>query len=296
MTYNGSCYDSFPVTSSSFSDIRFLEPRRRSLTRTGSVVHCHKATNETYVADKENTLWHLRNATFRKVEKYNVSLGDDMIGLTKIASYGAHLQHYESEMPSRMSLLRLLARNQEVMKQLEDFRVHGHGSVLHGIGSLLGSAIHSLASGGSLIIKTIGEGLRDTFHGVGDLDEKVVGSIANATSNVIGASASGASEILDSIGGPANIVLYALVLGLYAYLIYSRWGKPSPFTIRFNSGNQNSGEKITKIEDDTDEQTEQTFKQKEKRRLLHPTQNKPMVRHIRTNGGPESTIYTPMWC
>ena len=134
------------------------------------------------------------------MEKYNVSLGDDMIGLTKIASYGAHLQHYESEMPSRISLLRLLARNQEVMKQLEEFRVHGQGSVLHGIGSLLGSAIHSLASGGSLIIKTIGEGLCDTFHGVGDLDEKVVGSIANATSNVIGAGASGASEILDSIG------------------------------------------------------------------------------------------------
>ena len=134
------------------------------------------------------------------------------------------------------------------------------------------------------------------FHGVGDLDEKVVGSIANATSNVIGAGASGASEILDSIGGPANIVLYALVLGLYAYLIYSRWGKPLPFTLRFNSGNQKTGEKITKTEDDTDEQMEQTFKQKEKRRLLHPTQNKPMVHHIRTNGGPESTIYTPMWC
>merc|ERR1712175_60435 len=144
-------------------------------------------------------------------------------------------------------------------------------------GSLLGSAIHSLANGGSLIIKTIGEGLRDTFHGVGDLAEKVVGSIANATSNVIGAS--GASEILDSIGGPANIVLYALVLGLYAYLIYSRWGKPSPFTLKFNSGNQKTGDKMTTIEDDTDEQMEQTFKQDKKRRLLQPTQNKPMVRH-----------------
>merc|ERR1712175_63585 len=103
--------------------------------------------------------------------------------------------------------LRLLAKNQEVMKQLEEFRVHGNGSVLHGIGSLLGSAIHSLANGGSLIIKTIEEGLRDTFHGVGGLDEKVVGSIANATSNVIGAHASGISKTLDSIGGPSGIVL-----------------------------------------------------------------------------------------
>ena len=147
-----------------------------------------------------------------------------------------------------------------------------------------------------MIIKTIGKGLRDTFHGVGDLDEKVVGSIANATSNVIGAGASGASEILDSIGGPSSIILYVLVLGLYAYLVYSRWGKPSPFTVRFNSGNQKNDVKEAKIEDDTDEQTEKTFRQKEKRGLLPPIQNKPMVRHIRTNGGPESTIYTPMWC
>merc|ERR1712189_171166 len=113
----------------------------------------------------------------------------------------------------------------------------------------------------------------------GDLDEKVVGSIANATSNVIGAGASGASEILDSIGGPANIVLYALVLGLYAYLIYSRWGKPSPFTLKFNSGNQKTGDKTSTIVEDTDKQMEQTFRQKEKRRLLEPTQ-KPVVRHI----------------
>ena len=123
--YNGSCYDSFPVTSPSFTGIRFLEPRRRSLTRTGSIIHCSKATNETYVADKENAIWHLRNSTFYKVRKYNVSLGGDMIGLTKVASYGAHLQHYESEMPSRISLLKLLARNQEVIEQLEEFRVHG---------------------------------------------------------------------------------------------------------------------------------------------------------------------------
>ena len=62
--------------------------------------------------------------------------------------------------------------------------------MLAGIGSLLGGAIHSLASGRSMVIKTIGEGIRDIFHGVGDLDEKVVGSISNATSTVISAGAS----------------------------------------------------------------------------------------------------------
>ena len=65
----------------------------------------------------------------------------------RVASLGAHLEHYEQELPSRISLLKLLARSQEVIEQLEQFRVHGHGSVLQGIGSLLGSATHSLASG-----------------------------------------------------------------------------------------------------------------------------------------------------
>ena len=53
--------------------------------------------------------------------------------------------------------------------------------------------------------------------GVGDLDKKVVGSI--------GAGVSGVSQILNSIGGRLE---YILVIALYAYIIYSRWGKNSP--------------------------------------------------------------------
>ena len=83
------------------------------------------------------------------------------------------------ELPRRLSLLKLLARRQEVIAQLKNFNTHGQGSVLKGSGSLLGSAIHPLAW-------AISEGLRDTFHGVKDLDEKVLDSIANAMSNIIG--------------------------------------------------------------------------------------------------------------
>ena len=107
--------------------------------------------------------------------------------------------------------------------------------MLAGIGSLLGGAIHSLASGSSMIVKTIGEGIRDMFHRVGDLDEKVVGSISNATSTVISAGASGISQILDSIGGPSGIILYILVFGLYAYIIYSKCKKGQPFMFNFGT-------------------------------------------------------------
>merc|ERR1712002_541712 len=107
----------------------------------------------------------------------------------------------------------------------------GHGSILVGIGSLLGQTIHALASGGSQIIKALGAGIRDTFHGVGDLDEAVVGSISNATATVITAGASGISKILSAIGGPSGIILYILVIGLYVYIVYSRVRQDSALTL-----------------------------------------------------------------
>ena len=80
--------------------------------------------------------------SFFKVRKYNVSLGDDRIGLIRVASFGAHLKHYQMELPPRLSLLKLLAKSREVIEQLENFKAHSQGSVLKGIGSLLRSAIH----------------------------------------------------------------------------------------------------------------------------------------------------------
>ena len=234
-SHNGTCYSAFPVTSTSFTGIQFLELGRRNIGRHANKVSCDGVDNDTYIADKDNNIWHKHKTTFRKIKKYNVPISNDHIGLVKIAPYGASLRHYNEEPPSRNSLLFMLARSKEVLEQLEHFRSHGGGSVLAGIGSLLGGAIHSLASGSSMIIKTIGEGIRDIFHGVGDLDEKVVGSISNATSTVISTGATGISQILDSIGGPSGIILYILVFGLYAYVIYSRYDKTQPFLFNFGS-------------------------------------------------------------
>ena len=104
-------------------------------------------------------------------------------------------------------------------------------------------------------------------------------------------------ELLTSIKEDSSgIVFYILVIGLYAYLVYSRWGKPSPFTARFNSDSQNTDKKETESEDGTDEQTEETVEQKGNQGTSHPIWNRPVVRHVRTHGGPESTVYTLMWC
>ena len=111
---------------------------------------------------------------------------------------------------------------------------------LAGIGSLLGQTITSLASGSSQIIRALGAGIRDTFHGVGDLDESVVGSISNATANVITAGTTGISKVLDAIGGPSGIILYILVVILYVYIIYNRVKDSPPLTMNLGFGSKPS--------------------------------------------------------
>ena len=104
----------------------------------------------------------------------------------------------------------------------------------------MGQTITSLASGSSQIIRALGAGIRDTFHGVGDLDESVVGSISNATANVITAGTTGISKVLDAIGGPSGIILYILVVILYVYIIYNRVKDSPPLTMNLGFGSKPS--------------------------------------------------------
>ena len=59
-----------------------------------------------------------------------------------------------------------------------------------------------MPQGGSSIIKTIGGAIHDTLNGVGDLDEKVVGSLGEAASKVI---ESTGHAVKDSTTGIGNI-------------------------------------------------------------------------------------------
>ena len=175
----------------------------------------------------ENSIWHMKNNTFTRMKKINWRTNNDHIGLMKIGHFQPHLLHYQSPLPQRLSMLYMLHRSRDIFDQLNSFKETGGGSVLAGIGSLLGQTISSLASGSSQIIRALGAGIRDTFHGVGDLDESVVGSISNATANVITAGTTGISKVLEAIGGPSGIILYILVVILYVYIIYKRVkGKP----------------------------------------------------------------------
>ena len=203
--------------------------------RDGRERPCTAKTPNTYIKDKKDQLWSLQDGKFKPVTKMNWLTNNDHIGLTKIAHFQSHLTHYEKPFPERLSMLGMLGRSTEVFDQLHTFQSAGQGSILAGIGSLLGQTIHSLASGGSQIIKALGAGIRDTFHGVGDLDEAVVGSISNATATVITAGTSGVSKVLSAIGGPSGIILYILVIGLYVYIIYSRVRQNSALTLNVGS-------------------------------------------------------------
>ena len=118
-SYNGTCYGTFPVTSPSFTGHRFLELQQRNAMKQGDIIQCSEVATDTNITDKDNDLWHLHDMSFTKVKKYNFSLGDDRIGLIQVSSFGAHLQHCQMELPPRLSLLKMLARSQEVIEQLE---------------------------------------------------------------------------------------------------------------------------------------------------------------------------------
>ena len=63
---------------------------------------------------------------------------------------------------------------------------NGDGDTLLGIGRAVGATLQSAAQGSSSIIKAIGGAIHDTLNGVGDRDEKVMGSFGEVASKVIG--------------------------------------------------------------------------------------------------------------
>ena len=62
---------------------------------------------------------------------------------------------------------------------------NGVEDTLLGIGRVLGATLELVAQGGSSITKAIVRAIHDTLNGVGDVDEKVMGSLGDTASKVI---------------------------------------------------------------------------------------------------------------
>ena len=108
-------------------------------------------------------------------------------------------------------MLQIFSNIHDAMQELKDLRINnGDGNALLGIGRALGATLQSAAHGGSSIIKAIGRAIHDTLNGVGDLDEKVVGSLGEAASKVI---QSTGHAVKDSTTGISNM-FYGILRGL----------------------------------------------------------------------------------
>ena len=104
-------------------------------------------------------------------------------------------------------------------------------------------------------------------------------------SDKVSTGTSGISKILESIGGPSRIILYVMVIALYAYIMYSGWGKSSQFTLQFGSDDQRPhGKEINRLDSilQAQEQIDDTFVNIEKQGFLRPAQmTRPSVKPVR---------------
>ena len=218
------------VTSPDLPKVYFLELNQRRLVSQGHKLKCTRTKKLWYISDIKGTLWRLTDGKFHKVAQYLLNMPDASYPMRKIAHFDLRLLHYDNKNPTRLSLLALLARNKDNLEDLTNYRTEGKGDIISGIGKFLGTTISALAKGGSLIIRSLGQGIHDTLDGVGDLDKAVVGSIGNATTNVIRSTSSGIAKIISSIGGLSTVILWALVILLYIYIFMMRLpGPPLPF-------------------------------------------------------------------
>ena len=83
------------------------------------------------------------------------------------------------------NLLDLVSANQQSLQEISQISESGQGSFLQSLGSLFGFTIHSLAKGGSTIIKAVGNGVKHGFEGFGTFTKDLMVSVGNATGTVL---------------------------------------------------------------------------------------------------------------
>lgn len=218
------CYKTFPVISKDLPKPYFLNLKEKRLYSVSQKIQCNKRGYPTYVSDIMGYLWKLdKSEQFKKLRysQYTTRFSPDT--LPEMENFKESLLHYDVKPPDRITLLEILAENKDILDSLNSYKEEGDGDLISGIGKVLGRTISSITTGSSKIIKSLAKSMKDAFSGISDLDTEMVDSISNATSSMITTSTTGAAKVINSLGGIGSIILWILVLTLYAIMFYTHW-------------------------------------------------------------------------
>ena len=127
------------------------------------------------------------------------------------------------------TVLEIFSNIHDTMQELRDLQMDNEDdNTLLGTGRALGATLQSAAQGGSSIIKAIDGAMHDTLNGVGDLDEKVVGSLQEGASKVIQSTGHAVKDSTTVIvnmfhgilGGKRGTIQWCLILVILLVLLY----------------------------------------------------------------------------
>ena len=209
---NTSCYHFFPVNTTVLG-WGFLELSTRRISPKSHKIKCGERNDLIYVKDKGGKFWEYKlEQGFRRIKAQSLHTTRRDIALPQLAAFNSKLFHLKKQRPHRLTLLHLVAQQQNNLHTLYEYETEGGGSLTDGILKAITTTIRGIGSTGSQLIKSIANGLSTGVQGLG-----------NATSNVIGTSAEGINRVLDAVGGISNLVLYWLDLIIIGYLVFQRW-------------------------------------------------------------------------
>ena len=127
------------------------------------------------------------------------------MALPKLRTYTPKLLHYEKTRPHRTTLLDVLAAQQENLDTLTDYRTIGGGDIVKGIAAAMGEVVETVTDTATNIFSIIA-------HGATDVTNDTVQAVDNIGSTLV--------DIVTFTGGPSNLILYVIDLGIIIYLIY----------------------------------------------------------------------------
>ena len=129
----------------------------------------------------------------------------DHLTLPRIATYNSKLQHFGKAQQHRTTLLGILTSQRENIRELNNLKSKGKGSVLQGIFESFGDVVSTASDTGVKIFHAIAVGLthitNDTVQAASDVGDEV-------------------ASIFDIAGGPSPFALWILTIAIILYLTY----------------------------------------------------------------------------